>query len=124
MSEKTDVSDVNIDLIINSITEIMERLLTDEYKNLKNKNKDKLLLKLENEFPKFTENNYTLLKMIVNGEDISFFYKMLEMIDSVQKKKKTIDEVEKSLGEELADQYLYPSLSKKEVKNIKKKLNK
>ena len=124
MSEKTDVSDVNIDLIINSITEIMERLLTDEYKNLKNKNKDKLLLKLENEFPEFAEQNYTLLKMIVNGEDISFFYKMLEMIDSVQKKKNTIDEVEKSLGEELADQYLYPSLSKKEVKNIKKKLNK
>ncbi len=124
MSEKTDVSDVNIDLIINSITEIMERLLTDEYQNLKNKNKDKLLLKLENEFPEFAEQNYTLLKMIVNGEDISFFYKMLEMIDSVQKKKNTIDEVEKSLGEELADQYLYPSLSKKEVKNIKKKLNK
>lgn len=95
MSEKTDVSDVNIDLIINSITEIMERLLTDEYKNLKNKNKDKLLLKLENEFPKFTENNYTLLKMIVNGEDISFFYKMLEMIDSVQKKKKLLMKLKK-----------------------------
>ena len=40
MSEKTDVSDVNIDLIINSITEIMERLLTDEYKNLKREVRD------------------------------------------------------------------------------------
>jgi hypothetical protein len=122
MSEKTDVSEVDINLITNSITQIMEKLLTDEYQSLKNKNKDKLLLKLENEFPKFSEKNYTLLKMIVNGEDISFFYKMLEMIDSVQKKKNTIDEVEKNLGEELADKYLYPSLSKKEIKNLKKKI--
>lgn len=124
MTEKTDVSGVDIDFITDSITNIMETLLTDEYQQLKKNNVDKLLLRLEKEFPKFSEKYYSLLKLIVKGEDISYLFKMLEMIESVQKNEKNIDEVEKNLGEELAEKYLYPSLSKKEVKNIKKKLNK
>tara|TARA_A100000164_G_C21809471_1_gene724757 strand:+ start:441 stop:815 length:375 start_codon:yes stop_codon:yes gene_type:complete len=124
MTEKTDVSGVDIDFITDSITNIMETLLTEEYQQLKKNNVDKLLLRLEKEFPKFSEKYYSLLKLIVKGEDISYLFKMLEMIESVQKNEKNIVEVEKNLGEELAEKYLYPSLSKKEVKNIKKKLNK
>jgi hypothetical protein len=124
MTDKTDVSSVDIDFITDSITNIMETLLTEEYQQLKKNNVDKLLLRLEKEFPKFSEKYYSLLKLIVKGEDISYLFKMLEMIESVQKNEKNIVEVEKNLGEELAEKYLYPSLSKKEVKNIKKKLNK
>ena len=124
MTENTDVSGVDIDFITNSITNIMETLLTYEYQQLKKNNVDQLLLRLEKEFPKFSEKYYSLLKLIVKGEDISYLFKMLEMIESVQKNEKNIVEVEKNLGEELAEKYLYPSLSKKEVKNIKKKLNK
>ena len=59
--------------------------------------------------------------MVVDGNDLSNLYKMLEMILQIQNNNISIQDAEKKLGEELAEEYLYPNLSKEELEKIKSK---
>ena len=60
---------------------------------------------------KFT-NNCVLINLGCKKEDISMLFKMLTNLDQVEKGEKSLASVELKLGNELADQYIYPKMKK------------
>lgn len=78
--------------------------------------------KVQKEFEKFHDEYPTLLKIIAKGSDLAFLDKMLNMITKINNNEIEKMDGEKQLGEELAEQYIYPvikdqkPLSEKELK--------
>lgn len=68
-------------------------------------------------YPEFYQTHPFLVKKISKGEDLTILYKMLEQLQVVESGDKTLSNVELKLGEELADQYLYPAVNKISKKN-------
>jgi len=66
----------------------------------------------------------SLIKRLCREEnqDNSFLFKMLDTLDQIKTGEKSMEVAEMSLGEELAEKYLYPVVSKEELaKAIKDK---
>jgi hypothetical protein len=63
-------------------------------------------------FPEFYQTHPFLVKKICKGEDLTILYKMLEQLQIVESGNKTLSNVELKLGEDLANQYLYPAVNK------------
>ena len=57
-------------------------------------------------YPKFYEEYPFLVKKLCKKEDITMLYKMLGLLDNIEKGTDTINNVENNLGNELADSYL------------------
>ena len=80
------------------------------------KNKDKTDLEKEievlTEMPEFYESCPYLVKRLCQGKDMAMLDKMLKSLEKVEKGEATLAGTEAVLGEELAEQYLYPSIKK------------
>ena len=122
--DKPDVSKINVDYILDTVVSIMEKMLEEDIQKLKDEDNNKFIQKLEDEFPDFCDKYYSLFRTVIDGNDLTNLYKMLEMIVKVQDKNISIETAEKQLGEELAEEYLYPNLSNEELERINKELNK
>jgi hypothetical protein len=61
---------------------------------------------------KFYQEYPFLVKKICKKENLSMLYKMLGLLDNIEKGNDTLNNVEKNLGEELANNYLYPNIKK------------
>ena len=61
-------------------------------------------------YPYFYEEHPFLVKRLCKGEDLSILFKMIEGLKKVESGEKTLTQVELPLGQELADEYLYPNL--------------
>jgi len=107
-----DVSKTNVNEILDTIINVLERMNDDNIKELKKNNENLYIDKLTNEFKEFSDKYYTLFRTVIDGEDITNLFKMLEMIQRIQNKEIDIKTAEKKLGDELANQYLYPALNK------------
>lgn len=94
------------------IKKILEFSLTDEQKYLKDTNFELYKYRFESNFPEFNENFPTIMKKIVNDDDLKYLEKMLDAMDAIEDNKVTKEEAEKVLGEELAQEYLYPLVNK------------
>lgn len=94
------------------IKKILEFSLTDEQKYLKDTNFELYKYRFESNFSEFNENFPTIMKKIVNGDDLKYLEKMLDAMDAIEDNKVTKEEAEKVLGEELAQEYLYPLVNK------------
>jgi hypothetical protein len=68
--------------------------------------------------PEFYQSHPFLVKRLCKRGDMSMLYKMLEQLEKVESGNKSLAGVELNLGEELANQYLYPVVNKN--KNKKK----
>ena len=100
--------------------------LNDTKENIKKvgeiieKHKDKTDLEKEievlTEMPEFYESCPYLVKRLCRGQDMVMLEKMLKSLEKVEKGEATLAGTEMKLGEELAEQYLYPKLSKKDGK--------
>ena len=66
--------------------------------------------------PEFYESCPYLVKRLCRGQDMAMLDKMLKSLEKVEKGDATLAGTEAVLGEELAEQYLYPKLSKKDGK--------
>ena len=100
------VFDTNtIKLTVNKIQETLQKLInegsTDSYENE---------IKILDLYSDFYDNYPFLVKKICKQDDMSFFYKMLDNLDQVEKGNQTLNNVELNLGKELATEYLYPNL--------------
>ena len=62
---------------------------------------------LENE-KEFYENYPYLIKKLIKGGSLDFLDKMLENLEKIENGEQTMASTELKLGEELAQQYLYP----------------
>ena len=95
------------------IKKILEFSITDEQQYLKNNNTELYKYRFESNFPEFNEKYPTIMKKIINGDDLKYLEKMLDAMDAIKEKKVTKEQAEKVLGEELAEEYLYPLVNKK-----------
>jgi hypothetical protein len=64
-------------------------------------------------YPDFYDAHPFLVKKLCKGGDLSILYKMLNQLENVESGNKSLAGVELRLGEELANQYLYPHINKK-----------
>jgi len=94
------------------IKKILEFSLTDEQKYLKDTNFELYKYRFESNFPEFNKNFPTIMKKVINGDDLKYLEKMLDAMESIEDNKVTKEEAEKVLGEELAQEYLYPLVNK------------
>lgn len=94
------------------IKKILEFSLTDEQKYLKDTNFELYKYRFESNFPEFNKNFPTIIKKVINGDDLKYLEKMLDAMESIEDNKVTKEEAEKVLGEELAQEYLYPLVNK------------
>ena len=100
--------------------------LNDTKENIKKvceiieKHKEKADLEKEIEvltaMPEFYEACPYLVKRLCRGQDMAMLDKMLKSLEKVEKGEATLAGTEAVLGEELAEQYLYPNLPKTDGK--------
>ena len=97
----------NINNIINKINEMKSKGKTDPF------DFEMSVLEL---YPEFYESHPFLVKTLCKREDLSILNKMLDQLTSVESGTKSFAGVELKLGEELANQYLYHVINKKNNK--------
>lgn len=110
--------------ILTQINAILEFMCTDEMLSIRTKDMKNFLSIVKDKFKNFNEKYPSIMEMVLEGKDLSYLYKMLEKIDMVKENKQQLKNVEIELRDEMAEEYIYPNLTAKEVKKIKKKLAK
>lgn len=100
--------------LIKNYVELPEMIL------LKEKNVTKYKEFLFGVFPVFAETYPVLFDMIISGRNTNFLDSMLESLIKIACDGANPKEVEKSLGEDMAEKFLYPQLPE----HIKKKMRK
>ena len=102
------MSQYNTNLLENNIKSILDfiSLLKEEKKT------DLFEIEMEvmNAYPEFYEEHPFLVKRLCKGEDLTILFKMINGLKQVESGEKTLTQVELPLGQELADEYLYPNL--------------
>lgn len=95
---------------------ILEFANSDEQVYLKQTNFELYKYRFESNFSEFNEKYPTLMKKIVNGDDLKYLEKMLDAMESIKNNEVSKEEAEKVLGEELAEEYIYPLVNKNKKK--------
>jgi hypothetical protein len=97
----------NVDLIKSNVNEI-QKIISQ------NPNTDPfdLELKFMESHPEFYYQYPFLVKKLCKKEDISMLFTMLTNLDQIEKGEKSLASVELKLGNQLADQYIYPKINK------------
>lgn len=113
--EDEPVSFPDVPQLLEDIISILEFINKPEMKELKQKNEPEFQLYMEQQFPDFSFRNYSLFLKLLSGEDITPLLGMLAAIEKIKSGQLTLEEAEKSVGEQLAQKYVYPQL-----KNAKK----
>jgi hypothetical protein len=70
-------------------------------------------LEIMSKYPEFYDSHPFLVKKLCKRDDMTMLYKMIDSLTKVEEGTKSLASVELSLGEELADKYLYPVVGKK-----------
>lgn len=112
MESPPDFSNTDVDYILDTVIKILEKMNEEEMKFLSKENNSLFIDKMSEEFSEFSDKYYTLFRTVIDREDLTNLFKMLEMIQKIKNNKIDVKSAEKQLGEELADQYLYPALNK------------
>ena len=106
----------DIDQEIQSIRDTVEFLQqivnTEKLKEMKVDNKSEYQNYLIQLLPTFYETYPTLFDNIIECKDLTFLEPMLEGIMKINENKDLKDDIEKDLGEKLAEKYLYPNIKK------------
>lgn len=93
--------------IIEGYIELLKTKMNSEEFIYLNKNDHALYEKKLEEFvPIFKEEHEKLFKMIINSDDLTYLYKMLNALDDVGSGKKTMNEVRQELGVDLDKKYV------------------
>jgi hypothetical protein len=95
-------------------TVMLIQIFKNKYKN--DFNESKLDSLLRTTFPVFVKDYETLFKMVLKTDNIDYLNVMIDGIMSVCDGKNNIDSVRNSIGEKLAEDYLYPVMGKPKKK--------
>lgn len=101
----------NTEELMDTVNEILSKMVTPYYKNLKTSNYKQYVEEMERLFPDFSFRYYALFLQVINGEDITPLVGMLLQIDKLKRNEITIDDAEKVVGELLANRYIYPNVN-------------
>jgi len=118
----------NVPEVLDQIIEILEYMSQDNIKKMKNTDPNGYEMHMETKFEKFADRYYGLFKKVSSGDDLTPLLSMLEAIEKIKAGKITMEDAEANLGDELAERFVYPKLSKNQsneirnsVKNSRKK---
>jgi hypothetical protein len=100
----------NIDNVKNMINIINDNIKEFEENNIKDE--FDMELKIMEIYPEFYQDYPFIVKKLCKKEDISMIYYMLDKLEKVENQEINFKETEKSLGNELAQKYLYPKIEK------------
>jgi len=107
------------EMIKSYISEIKKFTDLDEFKEIKQRDKLQHEFAVRELFPTFAQEHPFLFRKIVNGDDLSMLYKMLDSITSINKGEMTHIQVEQNLGNELANLYVHPAMEAAKSGNVK-----
>ena len=106
----------NIDQEIQSIRDtvnLLQKIInTYEFKEMKENNNKEYKNYLIQIFPTFYDTYPTLFNNIIENKDLSFLESMLDGIIKINKNNDLKANIEKDLGEKLAEKFLYPNIKK------------
>ena len=100
--------------LLDTIAKIRIRMKTEGAKDAKKRGYMTYIVYMAKYFPEFEEKYPTLFKKILQEEDIDKLGSMLDMIDRMRNQTIARENAEKILGEQLAEEYVYPVLGKPE----------
>jgi len=107
MSIKEDFKVTNIretvKILENRIVELKKTGLTDPFD---------FEMDIMSYMPEFYNEYPFLVKRITSGQDTNYLYKMLDTLDKVQAGNTSFASAELKLGDELANEFLYPAINK------------
>ena len=92
----------NANDILDEIIKLLECMNTDEMKVLRESNPNVFEQVLEDKFPDFSYNYYSVFKMILSGDDITPLFTMLEMMSEVNAGQSNVEDCEKGVGKYLS----------------------
>jgi len=101
----------DIDQIKKNIEMIIRIRDTTNIQIIKKHSIEKYKETMKSIFPIFANEYATIFKLILNNDDLSKLYYMIDSINQI-KKGRDKDIVEKEIGEKLAEEYLYPIVGK------------
>lgn len=108
MASKTKEEIASIKEMVNLLKQYVA---TPQLQEMKINNRTEYTTYLESVFPTFATSYPTLFNFIIKGNnDTDFLDKMLEGILKIAEGNDTKENIEKKLGEDLADTYLYPKI--------------
>ncbi len=108
-------SSFDIDWIKNNIKSIIDKINSMEMEGVTDPFEFEMTI-LES-YPEFYQSHPFLVKKVCKRGDLSMLYKMLDQLEKVETGNKSLAGVELNLGEELANQYLYPVVNKNKKTN-------
>jgi len=94
----------NIKLISETIKQMEEKGINNSFD---------FELKIMEDYPEFYQSHPFLVKKVCSKSDLTMLYKMLNNLQEVENGNKSLASVEMSLGNDLANQFLYPVINKK-----------
>lgn len=94
----------NIQFLINKIEELKSNGITDSF--------ELELYFINNMTDLYDEYPFLIKKLCKEKQDLSFLYKMIDSLDKINNGEETKENIEAKLGNELAEQYLYPLIKK------------
>jgi hypothetical protein len=112
-----NLPDVNV--LLANVIEILEYSNSAEMVALRRTDKPKYNSEMERKYPQFSSRYFALFQQILEGEDLSPLLMMFAKIESVKSGRKTIEQVEKELGNALVDRYV-PANIKQKIGGYKK----
>lgn len=95
-----------INKLIDSVTNLVEATKKQDMIKLKKENYNEYENKLSALEPNFSETNYTLFKKIIDGEDISVFFQMIEYLLKINSGKISVEDAENNLGKTLSKKFI------------------
>jgi hypothetical protein len=94
-------------LLENKIKEFKKDGITDPFD---------LEMKILIDMPEFYDQYPSIVKRLCKGNlDNEYLYKMINLLEEINKGEKTLESVEYNLGEELAEKFLYPVIKKQKL---------
>ena len=108
--------------ILNKIAEIMEFMCTDDMLKLKNTDTEIFNKVVGDHFKDFSERYPSIFDMVIRGDNLDNLLLMVQKIDMVKRNEIDMGQVETDLRDSLAEQYIYPNMTKNQEKKIRKKL--
>jgi hypothetical protein len=108
------MTDINqeIQSIKETIDFLQQIINTKKLQEMKTNNNSEYQNYLIQLFPTFYESYPTLFNKIIESKDLTFLEPMLQGIIKINENKDLKDSIEKDLGEQLAETYLYPNIKK------------
>ena len=109
----TEINIPDIKELSFNIIKVLEFMNQEDMKSLKISNNSEYEARIQNTFPKFVENFYSIYKMIMSGQNIKTLIEMLRQLDKVKENKIDFDVARNKISALVNKQYVDPVVSKK-----------